>query len=176
MKKELLLSLSVAAALTASSSWAADWQDASDLAPEPPPEELLAAAAAAAAPGAIAVAQATTTAPTPAPAPKAAVEPAPTPAQIDVQPAPVSAPPDVIKSVLPPPPPVRMAKASTYVLHAAILRSRPTTKGSGDPVAADTRVRMESSVTNGEGTWWFVTAPGVGGGWLLEKELGDPQN
>jgi hypothetical protein len=35
---------------------------------------------------------------------------------------------------------------------------------------------MESSVINGEGTWWFVTATGIGGGWLLESELGDPQH
>lgn len=172
MKKELLFSLSLAAAsLTASfNGAAADWQDTSNLTPEPPPEELTAAAAAAAAPGAAPAAQA----PAPSAAPAVA---APVPAQVDVLPAPVSAPPEEINApVAASAPAPRVSKASAFVLRPATLRSRPTSAGTGDPIAAETRVRLESSVRNADGTWWFVTATGIGGGWLLESELGDPQN
>lgn len=177
MKKELLLSLSIAAAsLMASFNCAADWQDTTNIAPEPPPEELVkaAAAAAAAAPGAIPEAQPVAAAPASAPLPAPAA--APTPAQVDVLPAPVFAPADEIKSVTPVVSTWHTPRATAIVLHAAALRSRPTGAGTGDVIAAETRVRMESSVTNAEGAWWFVTATGVGGGWLLESELGDPQN
>ncbi len=177
MKKELLFPLTFAAAtLVASVSYAAEWQDASNLPPEPPPEELRAAAAAAAAPGAIPAAQAATPAPSAvAPTPAAPAQPAPAPARVDVQPAPVSAPPDEIKTVTPVVSTWHTSKATSIVLHNATLRTRPTGNGKGDPIAAETRVRMESSVINAEGTWWFVTATGIGGGWMLEKELGDPQ-
>ena len=170
MKKELLFSMSLAAAsLAASFNCAADWQDTSNLAPEAPPEELVAAAAAAAAPGAAAVTQATP------PAPAAVSEPAPTANPENVPAAPVSAPDEVIKSVTPVVSTWHAPKATSIVLHNAILRSRPTGSGTGDPIAAETRVRMESNVVNAEGNWWFVTATGIGGGWMLESELGDPQ-
>jgi len=171
MKKELLFSLSLAAAsLTASfNGAAADWQDTSNLTPEAPPQELTAAAAAAAAPGAAPAAEAV--------APPAATVAAPTPAQVNVLPAPVSAPPEEINAPAAAPAPApRVSKASAFVLRPAALRTRPTSTGKGDPIAAETRVRLESSVRNADGTWWFVTATGIGGGWLLESELGDPQN
>jgi hypothetical protein len=46
----------------------------------------------------------------------------------------------------------------------------------GDAVAtADKRVRLERSVNNGDGKWWYVTASGLGGGWVMENELGGQQ-
>jgi hypothetical protein len=164
MKKELLFPLLLAtASLTASFNCAADWQDTSNLPPEPPPEELLkaAAAAAAAAPGAM---------PVPTPAPAA------TPVQIEVLPAPVPVPIEEIKSVTPVVSTWHTPRATSIVLHDATLRTRPTVAGTGDPIAAETRVRMESNISNADGNWWYVTATGIGGGWLLETELGDPQN
>lgn len=70
----------------------------------------------------------------------------------------------------------RVSKATSIVLHPAVLRTRPTSASTGDSIDAETRVRLESSVVNADGTWWFVTATGVGGGWMLESELGDPQH
>lgn len=174
MKKELLLSLTFAASFNCF----ADWQDTANVPPEAPPEEL-AARAAAAAPGATPAAENTVALPTSITQSVPAPAPAPTPAQVEVQQAPVSAPVDDIRTLAPVAPisPVqRMPKSTAIILHPSILRTRPTSTGTGDPIDSETRVRMESSVTNSDGTWWFVTATGIGGGWLLESELGDPQN
>ena len=89
--------------------------------------------------------------------------------------APVAPSDDVIKTVTPVVSTWHAPKATAIVLNSATLRSRPTSRGNGDVIPSETRVRMESSVVNGEGTWWFVTATGIGGGWMLESELGDPQ-
>lgn len=153
MKKELLFSLSLTAVLAAGSSFAGDWMDTTHLPPEPPPPELVPAAPAAA----------------------EASAPAPVAATPEVPAAPIRAPDDEIKTVTPVVSTQNTAKATAIVLRAAALRSRPTSGGTGDIVAAESRVRLESHVVNGEGSWWFVTATGVGGGWLLESELGDPQ-
>lgn len=172
MKKELLLSLTFATSFNCF----ADWQDTANIPPEAPPEEL-AARAAAAAPGAAPSADNAVATPTSITAPPPATPaPAPAPAQEEVQPAPVAAPVDDIKSLTPDTPAPRMPKSTSIVLHPAILRTRPTASSTGDGIEAETRVRMESTVTNADGTWWFVTAAGIGGGWLLETELGDPQN
>lgn len=176
MKKELLLPLALAASsLLASFNCAADWQDTANVPPEPPPEEL-AARAAAAAPGAAPSAENTVATPTSITAPPPPPAPAPSPAEVEVQAAPVSAPTDDIRSVTPPAPAPRVSKSTSIVLHPATLRTRPTSASTGDPIDAETRVRLESTVTNADGTWWFVTATGIGGGWMLETELGDPQN
>ncbi len=184
MKKELLISLLLAtASLTASLECAAQWQDISNDVPAAPPEELRAQAAAAAAPGAIPAAQPAADAPRPAakPAPVPVQTYTPTPVgavQSDVLPAPVSAPPDEGKSLTPviaTPKIERAAKMNSIVLHPSTLRTRPMASSTGDRIDAETAVRMESTITNSDGTWWFVTATGIGGGWMLEKELGDPR-
>lgn len=67
------------------------------------------------------------------------------------------------------------AKPTAFVLHAATLRDRPRQGSQGEVVApADTRVRLEKMTQNVDGTWWFVTANGLGGGWVLESEMGSP--
>ena len=72
--------------------------------------------------------------------------------------------------------PAHAAKHTAIMLRSAALRDRPTTNATGDAVVqAETRVRLEASVKNGDGDWWFVTAAGVGGGWVLESEMGSPQ-
>lgn len=135
---------------------------------EPSPAPFAAAPEPAATPAPVAAAAAIPASPPPTP-----VAPAPVAAAVPA--APAYAPDDEIKTVTPVASTQNTAKATAIVLRAAALRSRPTSRGTGDIVAAETRVRLESHVVNGEGSWWFVTATGVGGGWLLESELGDPQ-
>ena len=67
-------------------------------------------------------------------------------------------------------------KGTAVTLRSVALRDRPTSTSTGDAVAtADKRVRLERSVNNGDGTWWYVTAAGLGGGWVMESELGGQQ-
>lgn len=73
--------------------------------------------------------------------------------------------------------PAASTAAGTFALpHAVALRDRPKADSVGDVVApADKQVRLERSVSNADGTWWYVTANGIGGGWVLESEMGRPQ-
>lgn len=75
-------------------------------------------------------------------------------------------------------PSVASTTRSTAILpNAATLRDQPKTSATGAIVApAKTRVRLENSLKNAEGTWWFVTADGIGGGWVQESETSDRQN
>lgn len=168
MKKELLLSV-----LFASVSLVTSFESLAQQAQTgEPAEELRAAAAAAAAPGALPLSVGEIAA-TPPP-PEAMSEPLAS--EAEVLPAPVSAPPrEEIRSVAPVVSTWNNAKASAVVLHPTQLRSRPVVSGPGETIDAETRVRLESSTSNADGTWWFVTAPGIGGGWLLESEMGSPQ-
>jgi len=71
----------------------------------------------------------------------------------------------------------KQVKPTAIMLRASALRSRPTAAGTGDVIVpAETRVRVESKLSNADGDWWFVTATGLGGGWILQSEAGDPQN
>lgn len=144
---------------------------AQDDLPLDPPAELIADMASAAAPGAIPAKRA------PTPAPTAAVSASAAPESVAVTRAPVSAPPqEEIRSVTPVVSTWNSTKATAVVLRSVALRTRPVATGTGDLIAAETRVRLESSTANSDGTWWFVTAPGIGGGWLLEKDIGSPQH
>jgi hypothetical protein len=77
-----------------------------------------------------------------------------------------------------PTPPAQQAKAigTAITLRAAGLRSRPTAARTADVIVpAETHVRLEAHLSNADGIWWYVTANGIGGGWQLESEVGDPQ-
>lgn len=66
------------------------------------------------------------------------------------------------------------AKNTAVILRPVALRDRPVNNATGDVVAsADTSVRLEQGVKNSDGNWWFVTAPGLGGGWVQTSELGN---
>lgn len=67
-------------------------------------------------------------------------------------------------------------KMTAVMLHAAALRDRPRADSTGEVVApAETRMRLEKHTQNADGSWWYVTATGLGGGWMLESEMGSPQ-
>ncbi|PTU31317.1 hypothetical protein [Stenotrophobium rhamnosiphilum] len=113
--------------------------------------------------------------PTPVAVPVAAPAPV-ADTQLEVLPAPVSAPPpDEYRSVTPTVSVWNTSKSTAVVLHPVPLRTRPVVANTGDIIDAETRVRLESSTINADGIWWFVTAPGIGGGWLLESAMGSPQ-
>lgn len=59
----------------------------------------------------------------------------------------------------------------------ALLRSSPVMSGIGEvqPLPDGTPVRLVSPLKNTQGQWWFVTARGVGGGWVRDVELTDYQ-
>lgn len=164
MKKELLISTVFAAGFLVSSFETAAQVSA---------DELRAAAAAAAAPGAMPVDESVMSQTNMAELPAAdplANEP-------DVLPAPVDAPPrEEVRSVAPVISTWNTNKATAVVLHPVPLRARPVASANGETVDAETRVRLESSTSNADGNWWFVTVPGIGGGWLLESEMGSPQH
>lgn len=66
--------------------------------------------------------------------------------------------------------------ASFVITHAVTLRDRPKADSVGAVVApADKPVRLEQSVSNADGNWWYVTASGLGGGWVMESEMSRPQ-
>lgn len=64
------------------------------------------------------------------------------------------------------------AKNTAVILRPVALRDRPTASATGDVVAnADTSVRLERGVKNSDGNWWYVTAPGLGGGWVQTSDM-----
>ncbi len=67
--------------------------------------------------------------------------------------------------------------AAPFVIPRAVtLRDRPKTDSAGSIVAPSKKqVRLEHSISNSEGNWWYVTASGLGGGWVQESEMGSPQ-
>ncbi|PTU31316.1 hypothetical protein [Stenotrophobium rhamnosiphilum] len=68
------------------------------------------------------------------------------------------------------------SKATAVVLRAVALRDRPKLDSTGEVVVpAEKRVRLEKSTQNADGTWWYVTADGLGGGWVVETEVGSAQ-
>ena len=70
------------------------------------------------------------------------------------------------------PQPVSGPTAKT--LRGAQLRSRPTTNAQdSQALAAGSTVRLVTPIKNAEGEWWFITATGIGGGWVLVSELTD---
>lgn len=84
--------------------------------------------------------------------------------------APAANPPAAAASVS------KSAAGSLVIPHAVTLRDRPKADAVGEIVApADMQVRLERSVSNADGTWWFVTAKGLGGGWVMESEMNRPQ-
>lgn len=63
-------------------------------------------------------------------------------------------------------------RSTAVILRPVALRDRPTNSGTGDVVAsADTPVRLERGIKNADGNWWFVTAPGLGGGWVQTSDM-----
>ncbi|TXH05589.1 MAG: hypothetical protein E6R07_01915 [Nevskiaceae bacterium] len=174
-KRTLILTL---ATMAVTAAWADDipqpermtWEE--QPAAEPPPAELQPPAApvqvaAAPAPAADAVPMPTPVAPdapplvtTPPPAPSVAA-PA-TPSAAAVQPAVRAAVSDAVPKA-----PYAAVRVDTG------LRDRPVTTAAGDLlIAAGTLVHLSGKAVNAEGTWWFVTATGIGGGWLPESDLG----
>jgi hypothetical protein len=64
------------------------------------------------------------------------------------------------------------SKNTAVILRPVALRDRPVANATGDVIAsADTSVRLEHGIKNSDGNWWFVTAPGLGGGWVQTSEL-----
>lgn len=56
----------------------------------------------------------------------------------------------------------------------ALMRGSPVQNtADGQMVPTGTAVRLVSPLKNTQGSWWFVTARGVGGGWLRDVELYD---
>ena len=117
--------------------------------------------------------------PAPAAAP-AASEPvtAPVSAPVPVTPDAPSLPVEPVTATPVVKPPVERivpsaASPSATVREGVELRGAPT-PGNRDrePLQAGTVVHLVSKVRNASGVWWFVTATGVGGGWLLESDLG----
>lgn len=179
-KRTLILTLAMMAATAATASWADDipkpermtWED-QPAAAEPPPAELLPP------PAPAHVAAATT--------PAADAAPMPTPVAPDAPPLATTPPPAARASAAATPsassvPPAARAAAASDVVpkapYAAVrvdtgLRDRPVSTAGGDLlIAAGTLVHLSGSAVNAEGTWWFVTAAGIGGGWLPESDLG----
>ncbi len=65
---------------------------------------------------------------------------------------------------------------SAVIQRAVTLRDRPQANSMGSVVAsADKRVRLERGIKNADGSWWYVSANGLGGGWVLESEISGPQ-
>ena len=92
----------------------------------------------------------------------------------------LASPPAEAESAAAPAAPVASApaaKSTAVVIKAATLRDRPKTSGTGSIVVPlDTRVRIESVISNGDGNWAYVTSEGIGGGWVLESVISSPKN
>ncbi|MES2488438.1 MAG: hypothetical protein V4607_01515 [Pseudomonadota bacterium] len=66
----------------------------------------------------------------------------------------------------------QVTKATAVVPRAVALRDRPQLSSVGDVVVpADKKVRLSSTVNNSDGNWWYVTADGLGGGWVPESDM-----
>lgn len=99
-----------------------------------------------------------------------AAEPAPAPQASAAPVAPVATPSAAPTAAS------KSAAGSMVIPHAVTLRDRPKIDSVGEVVApADKQVRLEQSVSNADGNWWYVTASGLGGGWVLESEMSRPQ-
>jgi len=69
--------------------------------------------------------------------------------------------------------PAAMGEVKTMVVvqHAVTLRDQPKTSTGSAVTEADTHVAVEGHVQNGEGNWSYVSANGVGTGWVQESEM-----